>query len=55
MHQTNKIKIYDFLKGHFYGLDEAGTKIEDVVIFVTGGDYEYKNRGMFLTIQKEKH
>ncbi|KAI9720345.1 MAG: glycogen synthase isoform 1 [Chrysothrix sp. TS-e1954] len=48
LHQVNKTKINDFVRGHFYGHNDWDP--DKTLYFFTAGRYEYRNKGvdMFL-------
>ncbi|KAL8829750.1 MAG: hypothetical protein Q9170_006036 [Blastenia crenularia] len=49
LHQQNKEKIHDFVRGHFYGHNDFDP--EDTLYFFTSGRYEYRNKGLDMFIE----
>ena len=49
LHQQNKEKIHDFVRGHFYG--HIDFEPEDTLYFFTAGRYEYRNKGVDMFIE----
>ncbi len=49
LHQTYKEKIHNFTMGHFF--PSYRFDLENTLYFYTSGRYEYKNKGMDLTIE----
>ncbi|KAI7675739.1 Glycogen, partial [Hortaea werneckii] len=49
LHQVNKEKITDFIRGHFYGHNDFDP--EKTLYFFTAGRYEYRNKGVDMFIE----
>ena len=49
LHQQNKEKITDFIRGHFYGQNDMDP--ENTLYFFTAGRYEYRNKGVDMFIE----
>lgn len=49
LHQQNKEKINDFVRGHFYGNNDF--EPENTLYFFTSGRYEYRNKGVDMFIE----
>jgi glycogen(starch) synthase len=49
LHQTNKERITDFIRGHFYGQNDIDP--EKTLYFFTAGRYEYRNKGVDMFIE----
>lgn len=49
LHQTNKDRITDFVRGHFYGHNDFDP--EKTLYFFTAGRYEYRNKGVDMFIE----
>ena len=49
LHQTNKERINDFVRGHFYGHNDFDP--EKTLYFFTSGRYEYRNKGVDMFIE----
>lgn len=49
LHATNKAKINDFVRGHFYGHNDFDP--EKTIYFFTAGRYEYRNKGVDMFIE----
>ncbi|KAF4544114.1 Glycogen synthase [Lasiodiplodia theobromae] len=49
LHQQAKIKINDFVRGHFYGHNDFDP--ENTLYFFTAGRYEYRNKGVDMFIE----
>ncbi|KAL8692359.1 MAG: hypothetical protein Q9218_002610 [Villophora microphyllina] len=49
LHQTNKEKITDFVRGHFYGHNDF--QPENTLYFFISGRYEYRNKGVDMFIE----
>ncbi|KAL8825991.1 MAG: hypothetical protein Q9191_004075, partial [Dirinaria sp. TL-2023a] len=49
LHQQNKEKIHDFVRGHFYGHNDF--EPENTLYFFTSGRYEYRNKGVDMFIE----
>jgi len=49
LHQLNKVKINDFVRGHFYGHNDFDP--EKTLYFFTAGRYEYRNKGVDMFIE----
>jgi glycogen synthase len=43
LHATNKEKIHDFVRGHFYG--HINFDLDKVLYMFTAGRYEFSNKG----------
>ncbi|MCJ1363995.1 glycogen synthase isoform 1 [Acarospora aff. strigata] len=49
LHQQSKVKIHDFVRGHFYGHNDF--EPENTLYFFTAGRYEYRNKGVDMFIE----
>ncbi|RMZ68097.1 glycogen synthase [Pyrenophora seminiperda CCB06] len=49
LHQQAKVKINDFVRGHFYGHNDFDP--ENTLYFFTAGRYEYRNKGVDMFIE----
>jgi glycogen(starch) synthase len=49
LHSHAKEKISDFVRGHFYGLNDFD--LENTLYFFTAGRYEYRNKGVDMFIE----
>lgn len=49
LHQQNKEKIHDFVRGHFYGHNDFDP--DNTLYFFTAGRYEYRNKGVDMFIE----
>ncbi|KAK3073361.1 glycogen synthase isoform 1, partial [Teratosphaeriaceae sp. CCFEE 6253] len=49
LHQTNKERITDFVRGHFYGNNDFDP--DKTLYFFTAGRYEYRNKGVDMFIE----
>jgi glycogen(starch) synthase len=49
LHQTNKERINDFVRGHFYGHNDFDP--DKTLYFFTAGRYEYRNKGVDMFIE----
>ena len=49
LHQQAKVKISDFVRGHFYGHNDFDP--ENTLYFFTAGRYEYRNKGVDMFIE----
>lgn len=49
LHSTNKEKIHDFVRGHFYGCLDFD--LEQTLYIFTAGRYEYRNKGVDMFIE----
>jgi glycogen(starch) synthase len=49
LHQQSKVKINDFIRGHFYGHNDFDP--EKTLYFFTAGRYEYRNKGVDMFIE----
>ena len=49
LHQTNKARINDFVRGHFYGHNDFDP--EKTLYLFTAGRYEYRNKGVDMFIE----
>jgi len=49
LHQTNKERITDFIRGHFYGHNDFDP--DKTLYFFTAGRYEYRNKGVDMFIE----
>ncbi|KAI5365288.1 Putative glycogen synthase [Septoria linicola] len=49
LHQTNKDRITDFVRGHFYGHNDFDP--DKTLYFFTAGRYEYRNKGVDMFIE----
>ncbi|TID23114.1 gb [Venturia nashicola] len=49
LHQQAKLKINDFVRGHFYGQNDFDP--ENTLYFFTAGRYEYRNKGVDMYIE----
>ncbi|KAK0336539.1 glycogen synthase isoform 1 [Friedmanniomyces endolithicus] len=49
LHQTNKERITDFVRGHFYGHNDWDP--DKTLYFFTAGRYEYRNKGVDMFIE----
>jgi glycogen(starch) synthase len=49
LHQTNKERITEFIRGHFYGQNDIDP--EKTLYFFTAGRYEYRNKGVDMFIE----
>lgn len=49
LHQQSKMKITDFVRGHFYGHNDFDP--ENTLYFFTAGRYEFRNKGVDLFIE----
>ncbi|KAI9664275.1 MAG: glycogen synthase isoform 1 [Alyxoria varia] len=49
LHQQNKSRINDFVRGHFYGHNDFNP--EKTLYFFTSGRYEYRNKGVDMFIE----
>ncbi|KAL8933570.1 MAG: hypothetical protein Q9216_006305 [Gyalolechia sp. 2 TL-2023] len=49
LHQQNKERINDFVRGHFYGNNDFDP--ENTLYFFTSGRYEYRNKGVDMFIE----
>ncbi|KAK6440265.1 glycogen synthase isoform 1 [Oleoguttula sp. CCFEE 5521] len=49
LHQTNKERINDFVRGHFYGHNDFD--LDKTLYFFTAGRYEYRNKGVDMFIE----
>lgn len=49
LHQQAKVKINDFVRGHFYGHNDFDP--ESTLYFFTSGRYEYRNKGVDMFIE----
>ncbi|KAI9891890.1 MAG: glycogen synthase isoform 1 [Vezdaea aestivalis] len=48
-HQESKERIHAFVRGHFYGHNDFS--MDDTLYFFTAGRYEYKNKGVDVTLE----
>eukprot|EP00842_Homolaphlyctis_polyrhiza_P001341 jgi/Hompol1/2207/HPOL_002860-RA len=46
-HATNKEKIHEFIRGHFYG--HIDFNLDNTLYFFTAGRYEYRNKGVDIS------
>ncbi|OMJ23182.1 Glycogen [starch] synthase [Smittium culicis] len=52
LHQSSKLKINEFVRGHFYGHMDPQFDLENnTLYFFTAGRYEYRNKGLDLFIE----
>ncbi|OLY81924.1 Glycogen [starch] synthase [Smittium mucronatum] len=52
LHQKSKLKINEFVRGHFYGHFDKHFDLENnTLYFFTAGRYEYRNKGLDLFIE----
>jgi glycogen synthase len=49
LHSTNKEKIHEFVRGHFYGCLDFD--LEQTLYIFTAGRYEYRNKGVDMFIE----
>ena len=49
LHQTNKERIHDFIRGHFYGHNDFD--LDKTLYIFTSGRYEYRNKGVDMFIE----
>jgi glycogen(starch) synthase len=49
LHQQSKVKINDFIRGHFYGHNDFDP--DKTLYFFTAGRYEYRNKGVDMFIE----
>jgi len=49
LHQENKMKIQNFVEGHFYG--HQNFDLDNTLFFFTAGRYEYRNKGVDLYLE----
>lgn len=49
LHQENKLKIHDFIRGHFYG--HYDFDLDNTIYIFTSGRYEYRNKGVDMFIE----
>ena len=49
LHATNKARIHDFVRGHFYGQNDFDP--EKTLFIFTAGRYEYRNKGVDMFIE----
>ncbi|KAI4723601.1 glycogen synthase [Aureobasidium sp. EXF-10727] len=49
LHQVNKERINDFVRGHFYGHNDFDP--DKTLYFFTAGRYEYRNKGVDMFIE----
>jgi glycogen(starch) synthase len=49
LHEKNKNKITDFVRGHFYGQNDFD--LDKTLYFFTAGRYEYRNKGVDMFIE----
>lgn len=49
LHSTNKEKIHEFVRGHFYG--NLDWDLEQTLYIFTAGRYEYRNKGVDMFIE----
>ena len=49
LHQESKLKIHDFVRGHFYG--HLDFDLENTLYFFTAGRYEFRNKGVDMFIE----
>ncbi|OMH85937.1 Glycogen [starch] synthase [Zancudomyces culisetae] len=50
LHQKSKLKINEFVRGHFYG-HMQNFDLENTVYFFTAGRYEYRNKGIDMYVE----
>ncbi|PVZ99817.1 hypothetical protein BB558_004156 [Smittium angustum] len=52
LHQESKLKINEFVRGHFYGHLDSNFELDhNTLYFFTAGRYEYRNKGLDLFIE----
>ncbi|PVU91309.1 hypothetical protein BB561_004472 [Smittium simulii] len=51
LHQEKKIKINEFVRGHFYGHMDKSFDLDNTLYFFTAGRYEYRNKGIDMYIE----
>ncbi|PVV02720.1 hypothetical protein BB560_002819 [Smittium megazygosporum] len=51
LHQESKMKINEFVRGHFYGHMDSRFNLDDTLYLFTAGRYEYRNKGIDLFIE----
>ncbi|EHY54302.1 glycogen synthase isoform 1 [Exophiala dermatitidis] len=49
LHSTQKEKIHEFVRGHFYG--HLDFDLDNTIYFFTAGRYEYRNKGVDMFIE----
>jgi glycogen synthase len=49
LHQESKLKINDFVRGHFYG--HLDFDLDNTLYFFTAGRYEFRNKGVDMFIE----
>lgn len=49
LHQQSKLKIHDFVRGHFYGHNDFD--LDNTLYLFTAGRYEYRNKGADMFIE----
>lgn len=49
LHEVNKVKIHDFVRGHFYGYNDFDP--DKTLYLFTSGRYEYRNKGVDMFIE----
>ncbi|OMH79937.1 Glycogen [starch] synthase [Zancudomyces culisetae] len=49
LHKKNKMKIHDFVRGHFYG--HMNFDLDNTLYFFTAGRYEFINKGIDMYIE----